>query len=81
MCVYIWETLQRPVVHNKHYSCYSFLTFFYNFVLLHVFEYAIMIWGYYVRVHAGDGLEVRDVLITERATAVAGFLCQKCLEA
>lgn len=32
-----------------------------------------MIWGYYVHVHAGDGLELRDGLGTERATAVAGF--------
>lgn len=47
--------------------------FFYNFLLLHVFEYTIMIWGYYVHVHAGDGLELRDGLVTERAAVVAGF--------
>lgn len=81
-CVYIYGKLYRELLYATNTIFVTpFWLFFNNFLLLHVFEYTIMIWGYYVHVHAGDGLEVRDGLVTETVTAVAGFWCQKCLEA
>lgn len=75
--VCIYGKLYRELLYatNTIFVTPFWLFFLNNFLLLHVCEYSIMIWGYYVHVHAGDGLELRDGLGTERATAVAGFWC------